>query len=292
MKHLCIGILLAIPTLLSAQTSFAPLGATWYYEKTPFWPFITLDYSKLEVTAIDTIQGRPCSRIEATDWGCSFYWPLLYTWSDNGKVYSYHDNDFYLLYDFNANAGDSWVIHNPPVALGDSMVVIVDSVRFININGQDRKVQYVSNPGLSPGGQWEWGSVIVEGIGNLSFLTPQYPACDPWIYGMRCYDDNLLSLHLVNFPCDSIGKVAVSEPVSRGGLFQPNPVTEGFITLSESVEADQVEVISAMGTLEKRMEIMSDNRLDISELPTGVHLMQLYRKGVWVGTDRVLVLRN
>lgn len=291
MKNLFIGILLAVPALLSAQTPFAPLGATWYYTTSPFVPWITLDYSKVEVTAIDTIQGRPCSKIQATDWGCSFYNPVLYTWSDSGKVYSYHDGDFYLLYDFNANAGDSWVIYNPPQSLGDSMVVVVDSVSMININGQNRKVQYVSNPGIEPGGLLEWGPVIIEGIGNLGFLTPQYPTCDPWVYGLRCYDDSTLSLHLVNFPCDSIGKVAVTEPVSLGGLFRPNPVTQGFITLSESVDADQLEVFSALGTLEKRMEISSGKRLDISELPTGVHLMRLYRRGVWVGTDRVLVLR-
>jgi hypothetical protein len=299
MKKLLFLFPLLLPVLLAAQVEFAPLGATWYFEdNAPPLPW-KLSYIKVEVTGIDTIQGRACKRIESkniygySDWGCSFYAPLLQTYQENGRVFSYHDGDFYLLYDFNANAGDSWVIHNPPLTLGDSLVVEVDSVSFITTNGTTLKVQHVSNPGLGPGELLEWGSIIVEGIGNTGFIAPQYGVCDPWIFGLRCFESDSIDLHLVNFPCDSTKSyVATQEPILRGGLFSPNPVLGNSVSLNTSLDADRVVLQNALGTTQISLTIQSGNPIETGALPAGVYFVSVFKGARLLGLDKLVILKE
>lgn len=297
MQKLLFILLLSCPLSMVAQVEFAPLGATWYFDHySPPLPW-KLAYIKVEVTGIDTIQGRACKRIESknildySDWGCSFYAPLLHTFQKEGRVYAYHDGDFHLLYDFDALAGESWVIHNPPTALGDSLVVVVDSVSFVTINGQNRKVQHVSNPGVEPGGLLEWSDQIIEGIGNIGFITPQYPTCDPWIFGLRCYQDDSLDLHFVDYPCDSTKSyLATREPVVQGGLFSPNPVYNQTITLSDGIDGDRVVVQHLSGSILHSFPIPSDRRIEIGALPSGVYFASIYKEKQLAGIDKLVIL--
>jgi len=286
------------PLFLAAQIEFAPLGATWYFDNDIGAPW-KLSYAKVEVTGIDTIQGRVCKRIESKnhlgniDWGCSFYGPLLHTFEKNGRVFSYHDGGFHLLYDFNANAGESWVIHNPPIAWVDSLVVIVDSISFLTVNGQTLKVQHVSNPGIEPGGLLQWGSEIIEGIGNTGFITPQYPTCDPWIFGLRCYQEDSLDLHFVSYPCDSVKHyVATREPILSGGLFSPNPVSGDRVQLSEDLDADRVILQSTLGAAQKTILIQPGVPFDTGDIPPGVYFANIFKGPRWIGADKLVILRR
>jgi hypothetical protein len=299
MKRLLLLLPFLCPLMLAAQVEFAPLGATWYFEdNSPPLPW-KLAYIKVEVTGIDTIQGRACKRIESkhilggSDWGCSFYAPLLHTFQKNGLVYANHDGDFHLLYDFDALAGESWVIPNPPIAWGDSLVVVVDSVSFVTVNGNVLKVQHVSNPGLGPGELLQWGSEIIEGIGNTGYITPQYPTCDPWIYGLRCYEDDSLDLHFVTFPCDSTKSyVATQAPVLRGGFFTPNPVTGNTVVLSEEIDADRVVLQNTLGAPAKTFLLSQGHTLEIENIEPGVYFATLFLDARLVGTDKLVVLRR
>ena len=286
------------PLFLTAQVEFAPVGATWYYDNSFGAPW-KLVYAKVEVTGIDTIQGRACKRIESKnhlgnmDWGCSFYSPVLHTYEENGRVYAYHDGDFHLLYNFNAMVGESWIIHNPPLALGDSLIVVVDSISLISINGHTLKVQHVTNPGLGPGELLEWGSSIIEGIGNVGFITPQFPTCDPWIFGLRCYQTDSMDLHFVNYPCDTVALYSGTQsPVLRGGLLLPNPVSGNTLALSEAIDADRVVLQNTLGAMQKSLEIQSGNLLNLEEMPSGVYFVQVFKAARLIGVDKLVVLKR
>lgn len=298
MKKLLLSLAFLCPLFLDAQVEFAPLGATWYYDYGIGAPW-KLSYAKVEVTSIDTIQGRACKRIESAnhlggiDWGCSFYAPLLHTYEENGRVYSYHDGDFYLLYDFNAVAGESWVIHNPPVAWGDSLVVVVDSISFLSVNGNTLKVQHVTNPGLGMGELLEWGSEIIEGIGNTGFITPQFPTCDPWIFGLRCYSNDSLDLRFVNYPCDSVKHyLATQDLILRGGIFSPNPALGSTIRLSENMDVDRVVIQNTLGTAQKTFLLDQTSILEIEDVPPGIYFANVFRAKRLVGVDKIVICRR
>lgn len=297
MKKTLFLLLLCCAAHLNAQSEFAPLGATWYYDYSWGFPWI-LNYAKAEVVEELTIQGKLCKRIVSHDhtggegWGCSFYAPELLLHEEGGKVYAYHSGDFYLMYDFNAVAGDSWVIHNPPLSLQDSLVVVVDSVSFIILNGHTLKVQHVSNPGVEPGGLLEWGSTIVENIGNTGFLTPQYPTCDPWVFGLRCFTTDSLDLHFVDYPCDSVKSfIATHEPVLKGRSFQPNPVAAGAtVSVKTPIEVDKVALFNAAGVQVYASAIGVNKTIEIPNLPSGFYLTKMYIREQLLFQDKLLIV--
>jgi hypothetical protein len=299
MKHLYCLIPLLFPVFLNAQTEFAPLGATWYYDYSWGFPWI-LNYAKAQVVEVVTIQGKVCKRIVSHDhsggegWGCSFYAPELFLHEENGKVYSFHSGGFYLMYDFNAGPGESWVIHNPPLCWQDSMVVVVDSISFVTVNGHMLKVQHVSNPGVEPGGLLQWGSTIVENIGNTGFLTPQFGPCDPWVFGLRCFSTDSLDLHFVDYPCDSVKSfIATREPVLQGRSFLPNPVAVGgTVSIKTPFEMDKVSIFSAAGIWMATINTGQDKTMVVPNLPSGLYFVRMYHENQWVGQDKLLIINN
>lgn len=299
MKNLLLLLALFSPCLLHAQVEFAPLGATWYFEdNAPPLPW-KISYIKVEVTGIDTLQGKACKRIESknllgySDWGCSFYAPILHTYQEGARVFAYHDGGFYLLYNFDAVAGESWVIRNPPLAIDDSLVVVVDSVSLITVGNQTLRVQHVTNPGVEPGGLLEWGAEIVEGIGNTGFITPQWPTCDPWIFDLRCYLSDSIQLHLVSYPCDSTKSyLAAPEPVLRKALFIPNPAMAGStVVLSQSLDADRVLIQNVLGAQQKTLIPDSNGQIALGDVPPGVYFTSVYKGSRLVGADKLVVLQ-
>lgn len=287
------------PVLLFSQVEFAPVGATWYYEQYPLIPWWKLVYYKVESTGIDTIQGRACKRIESRNHighleaGCSYYDAEFYTYEDDGRVYIFDNGSFSLLYDFRAGVGESWAIKTPTFEWGDSLVVQVDSISFLSVGANTVKVQHVSHPGVEPGGLLVWGAQIIEGIGNTGFILPQWPTCDPWIYGLRCYADDSLDLHFVSYPCDSIKLLtSTQEPVLQGGIFSPNPVLDNTISLPEEVEADRVVLTNTLGAVQKTYSLRTERVLELGDIAPGIYFAAVYLGPRLVGHDRLVIPRR
>lgn len=298
MKNLLAPAFFLLPFLLAAQVEFAPLGASWYfsYDYGAPWEFA---YAKVEVTGIDTIQGRACKRIESNnhlggiDWGCSPFYPLLQVYQENDLVYFYREGGFHLLYNFGAKAGESWAVKIPPFFTNDSLIVLVDSVYTIQLDGQDFKAQRVSFPNQITETVMDWGRVIVEGIGNLAYAAPQHGLCDPGIYGLRCYQNDSLELHLVPYPCDSVKHYsAITEPVLQGKLLFPNPANSASrIYLGDGLTADQVVLFNSLGQNQGNLQPDASRSMELPSLPPGIYWMQLFQGARLVGIDKLVVLQ-
>jgi len=295
MKKLLTLFLFCCPFLLAAQVEFAPVGATWYYGYSPGlpWEFI---YVKVEVTGIDSIQGRACKHIESTsyfggsDWGCSPWYPFLQVYQENGRVYYFKNGGFHLLYNFDAVAGESWFIKNPSPNQNDSLEVHVDSVSLIVLNGQTLKVQHI--PTNFSGMDWGFGNII-EGIGNTNYITPQLSLCDPQIYGLRCYQDDSLDLHFANYPCDTVALYsATREPILHGGLFAPNPVFDNFIALIKDFDADIVVLQNTLGTTQRTFLLDQGGQMEITDVASGIYFASIFKGKRLVGMDKLVVYRR
>lgn len=183
---------------------FAPVGATWHYNfPEGFSP--NRGYIVTESVKDTIVLGKNAKKLSLTHFTSASSFvnlPSEIIFSDTNKVYLFLYNQFRLLYDFNANQGDT-IFVTEPYYLGnntDTLIpILVDSTKNEMIGGVLKKVQYITS--LEP--SWYFGSKIIKGIGSDNYLLPIFAAADPAPGPFRCYSDSLLSYQLVN-DCEEI----------------------------------------------------------------------------------------
>lgn len=181
---------------------FATPGAEWYFQEEYSSVPITqpaFGYRRYAVTGTTEIQGHLCSVINDQD----------YVYENNKVVYWYNQvNDaFTVLYDFNAEVGDTWYCD-----VNDcSFLVTVQSVGSVSWEGHTYRTLYVTadndNEYLEPA----FDGRIIEGIGYEKGLFPDAELscygcidCDEISY-MRCYlVDGEMLYHEGDYDCDYI----------------------------------------------------------------------------------------
>ena len=175
---------------------FAPLGAEWYFHvwsqgpitEPPFY------YIRHAVTGEAEVQGHLCSVIDG----------YRYVYEEDGVVYMYnHSTDaFTVMYDFNAEEGDTWYCD---IEEGFTCLVTVESVDSVTWNGHTYRTQYVT--GYIPDeGFLIYDGRIIEGIGYEKGLFPHEFVYDGTEYAyMRCYlEDGELLYHEGDYDCDYV----------------------------------------------------------------------------------------
>ena len=187
-----------------APATFAPQGAEWYFDV--FNPWGTHpEYQRFFVEGDTIIQGHQCSIIDQrfVDTGHD---GGEYVYEEDNKVYWFNPttNAFTTLYDFDAEAGESW-----DYEVGDcTHQVIVDSVGSATWNGHTYRTQWVryyeENLPIYYSGK------IMEGIGYERGLFPSVYVCNGWeifdaseIEYLRCYvNDGEMLYHEGGYDCE------------------------------------------------------------------------------------------
>ncbi len=254
---------------------FAPVGAKWYYSERAFAPppFGVFPHV-VEVVGKEMYQGKLCSKLIGI--GAASVPDPLFVYSENDSVFFYSllSGSFELLYDFGAEAGESWVIGglNTPEGL-DSVIVFIDSVSQITVNGTLLKIQHTSCPYLF----FDWGCEIIAGIGNTYFLTPNYGLFEGGIGGLRCYTDTENDLHFVSYPCDTT--LVTSNTIEANTILpisiSPNPASS-FAQLPFA--PDRVQVCNMLG---QQIKISFSNEMfDVSALVPGIYQVLVEKDGL------------
>ncbi len=142
MKHFF--IILALVTqllpLVAQNTEFAPIGARWIRFGYNWTTFPT------EVSTVigDTvIMGNTCRIIQIdshTYYGTDaiihqYNARREYVYTQGGKVYYYRNGEFYTLYNFEAQVGDTWTVKPDPLIDAETGTVQVDSIGTEVIDG-------------------------------------------------------------------------------------------------------------------------------------------------------------
>lgn len=232
-RYLYLCIILSVSVNGQAQ-NWAPDGAVWTYTQT-FVFSSRIDTLVIRTTGDTLIQDKNCKILKRSFGTCDLRPTKEYMYADNGKVFFYDESrtEFQKLYDFNAEAGQSYTIYldfPDNLTSFDSITVTIDSVRSILINGVLLKKQFVSY--LSSDWHWVVGNqgITIEGIGDTWSMFPWfYGACDAnWAGPLRCYYDNVIGL--VDFEtAPSCDYVALGiEDSEATGYFKvyPNPANE------------------------------------------------------------------
>ncbi|NQT78399.1 MAG: T9SS type A sorting domain-containing protein [Bacteroidetes bacterium] len=275
-----LSILITILSLQGFSQGWAEVGAIWHYTQRTINPDIT-SYKTFESIAEDTVVGIPCKKIKVIDrhWGDTLVWHE-YMYSENDSVFFYREGNFHLLYDFGAEAGDSILLPYFWTVNGDStLLMIIDSTSTIDINGEIRKLQYIT---CGDGIVVEFGDKVIEGIGNTYFMFPTY---DGEYFGpLRCYEDNIVGLFISPFhpnngwnfeDCDQI-ITGIDEMDADGYMsIYPNPaISEVFIQDIDDHLPAEVSIYNMTGQIVFQQQGV-DRRIDVSNLQQGLYVVEV-----------------
>lgn len=305
-------LFLCFASTLSAQ-AFGTQG-TWHFEYRLFgYQYIyEVQYEK-----DSTINGKTYQALGAT--GIQYLRTGLHTSqthtapkryfflrTQNDTVYRLDTNgNDYILYDFNAEVGDSWVIGPSDTALNCSgtPTVTVHAKGTDSINGVAINFWQVSSSGSSSYLVFPSGT-IYEHIGFLGsqgldiMFEPTWQNCDttkiigPSPTAMRCYQDPVIGF-INRMPrgndCDSVEAVDLHYTPAQGISIFPNPSTGAFKVESKKQIIDEISIINASGTLLEEIAFRPTNTVTVSRnLSRGIYLLVLKHHGKRVATARLL----
>jgi len=282
--------------LFSAEgQNWAAPGATWYYS---FMNFGMDGYVKITKTADTVINGKNCDVLLKERWWHDYpnsinYYAVIgkdYTYTDSGVVYYYRQGLFFVLYDFNALVGDSWVVagwSSSPCSMQDT--TYVDSVGATVINSDTLKWMWLRPSLGNYNPDWQFSATgfpsagkIIEKIGCTGYMFPEpYCVTDLSEGGiLRCYTDSSGWTYQsgVVSQCDYYytGINETEQPFFFSVI--PNPSSGTFTVTS----AQKISSIGLLNMLGEEMTVPytvtepdSVTKFDLSAFPKGVYLVRL-----------------
>ncbi len=237
------------------------------------------------------ILGKDCEAIEITK---HRYWNdengdthsshviqgKQYTYSSGDSVFHLYGGSFYLLYDFSASVGDTWVIAVDSNSIcDDTAMVQVTQTGTVNINNQVLRtitLATISNTAIGLTGTCveKFGCEPQFNQGICFGPFPGYQNCDGSIvdydiFNFRCYvDDNFETYNPTNIGCNYL--TGLNEIVKSDFRIYPNP-TNGKI----SIEAENIVNIEIMNIEGKQIYIGKVNKVDLTAQPKGIYIIKV-----------------
>jgi hypothetical protein len=295
--------IITIPLMVNSQ-KWIQKGSTWHYD---YWNIGTVGFYKLNYDKDTIIGGQNCQKI--TDSVYVFYYapnqPVLfggkvkltteYTYNNGDSVFYLHDSTFYLLYNFGAHIGDSWIISNDTSGGCLQSVITVTDTGHININNEYLRWIYVES---NIGGKYFMKGKVIESIGFIesnslsinSTLFPREVACDSNVaieYDMlnfKCFSDsNGVIYNPSGEDCEYyLTHLAINKTESKKiaiNIF-PNPAKDVLnVNFSNSFTNNvNINIYSLSGLLIKTIEIpagITSKSIDIHQFSSGMYFYNI-----------------
>lgn len=297
--------LLFLFLLFSLQYSFAQVwvdqGAVWHYDFTGFYDggFVKLEYNQ------DTlIDGVTCQKIEYTRSSFTYNQnsELIFLGESSGlsgityvsgdTVFYRKGEHFFVLYNFGAEVGDSWVIdtttYNLSPMCGDTSSVEVVETGNIQLNGVDYRTITLETTDDSP---YFLEGTFVERFGAVNnsmsghMLFPRQNDCDPnviyeyYVFTFKCFQDNSFPLYIPSAgSCEYA--IGLDENNYSNGFsvsLYPNPVENELTISSSSLEnLNEVLILNVLGEVVEKYAVSSTEKsFDVSHLDNGIYFICL-----------------
>ncbi len=293
-----LGVIIAVCSSLfmltspaQAQTEWAPVGATWYFNRPSFSS--SGSYVLFESIKDSVINGKDVSVIKVTINGVTpVSHEYIHQHGDSVFYFNSHNNAFYLLYNFSAVPGDTIVVHDSYTKLTPAFFHGEDSIdgfiyRVLEVDSvfiSDRWVKRQKVESFPTAwGFTEFGAdaYILNGIGSqlyffglTTFIMPKfYPSL------LRCYDEPGFSFinPAWNHECDFIAATG-NDPKEADCSVYPNPVDDiARVHLSEPVETITIRSIDGR-VLQTYTPQQTDAPIDVSTLTKGSYLIIITSK--------------
>ena len=278
LRYLLFIFIFLFITVTNYGQGFAPVGAKWHYSF-PEFSSPNQGYILIESVKDTTVLSKNAKKLNVTHFPPASSPTSLQSeiiFSDSNKVYLFVYNQFRLLYDFNANQGDTIFVIEPYFSgnnLDTLIPILVDSTKNEIIGGVSKKVQYITS--LEP--TWYFGFKIIKDIGSDNYLLPIFAAADPSPGPFRCYNDSLLNYQLVNDCEEIITSINEKSKLQEQVNVHPNPSHGIFnIALPTPKESVQVEIYNLSGRQQLEYLIIKDKGvIDLSKQPNGIYFVKV-----------------
>ncbi len=250
----------------------------WLYSQYDFIPDTIPKFIEFKKTKDTSVLNRNCIQIEErrvkiVNNKLIFSQALKHILCSGNNEIDYFDinsSKFYNLYNFNLNEGDTAISYCPNFqSLTYSRI---DSIRTEMIGLRTLKVQYhrelfINNSTCNL--SWR----VIEGIGSVKYLFPQYAAVDPPEGGfLLCYKEDENIIYPEEHPeCEFI---TASDDESKNELkVYPNPVNRKLYLKGGSIE------LALLFDVNGKQLIMSKSReIDLEEFQDGFYFIKLVSK--------------
>jgi hypothetical protein len=298
----------AVSNLWGQNSSFAPIGARWYYR-----PYETLQYLNSRLYTFTVTKDTLLDGLMARELTCSVWEDGLFKDYPNLNKYVHVnadavlyrvDNQWVLLFDFGAMPGDTILskvayfdyfggCNEPNPGETWDMRYIIDSTSIETIDGIPLRVQYVRSMCASPLSDKCW---TIGGSGLPEKIVERIGAIDSehwWGQGafcilegfqgyLRCYQDELINYtgSIGNTTCDYV--VGTDNIETYGISVSPNP-TQGVTMFDFSSLAIDLEykVFDCFGQVIKAGNVGTGNtplQIDLNDRPSGVYFAHFYSR--------------
>lgn len=281
-----LSILVAILICCNAHSQdFAPLGAEWYYHEGQAFSG-DINYIKFTSVKDTLIDGEVCRKItKRRKIQCNDRPFTEYLFTRNDTVF-FRDtifNGFQILYNFNSQINDSWIIKTKDEYQDiDTVQITVDSISYTQINDTSLKTLHVTYYRLDERWTYSYGSIIIEKIGDPQYMFnwSNYSdlACDiNWTRGLRCYYDDEIGLYSTGIAdsCTYTYKWTGVEYSSSRPIITiyPNPTAGKLeIKTNSNLEID-VELCNIMGKSLFVSKTSTDEVFDLTNFPNGIYIL-------------------
>lgn len=266
------------PCAVSSYVSFLGTTAQWYYSlwRTDAQPGF---FYRVLAQGDTSLAGKICKVVKVFDsYGQAIPGARFYMYELAKKVYIWKDNQFRLLYNFDAAVGDTVtaaVVYQPELRVFETHTLPgISEVRYriknIRVSNYRKlwDVEYLDSG-------WRFSDSITEGIGSWSgFFGGTYTQADSGITGnLRCYFNGT---HGVNYgnqsQCDKILSLT-EHSVFTELRIHPNPATDKLNVPSHLVNETYMIYTSA-GQLIQKGKVTNEGIIEVEDLPKGLYNIQ------------------
>ena len=298
MKKIILLIVL-IPQFVFSQ-NWIEKGTVWHYDQV----LNGIGFHKLMYNEDTLINGHLCQKI--IDSTYTFYQqpngivlyggitaaPTHYTYNIGDSVFCLNDSTFYLLYDFSAQIGDSWVISSDTLGGCDTSFILVNDTGSMMVNNKVKKwIDITSNAG----GKMLMQGRILEGIGNISGFSIN----NLFAYNVPCDTNVILCFEYNSFKCFSRNDRLLYNPSGldceyylthasidnsfeeRKVFVYPNPANDQVsfnFGVNNSIKINEIWIYNSLGQLikkEKFANFQQDYKINISDYKSGIYYYKI-----------------
>lgn len=285
---------------------WAPTGAKWHYTFSNFWisGYVSIE-NTTDTLILDNSTGqlRNCQKLVKTFWSYNHLngnrdTILLgseYTWSNEDTVFIFRHNQFYVLYDFSAQPGDTWNVPETNNEFGG----LCDTVGVVNVvSVGDTVINFVSLRYIvvEPEDQTHWvlSGIIIEKTGPLWYMLPEAACIIDYMEGgpLRCYQDSGFQYNTGIAPyCDYI--LGVQETETNPMQVYPNPATYHVNVTCDPNELYDLRIINIQGqTIKKFHDVGNGMNINLHGIAPGLYFIALSNEQQQASISKLQILRR
>jgi hypothetical protein len=209
----------------------------------------------------------------------------------NTIIYRNNSGDEGVLYDFSLEAGDTTYTITEFTYGNERIMVIVDSIEYVEIGGISRKKMWIHNDE-----SWEAHDFWIEGLGSnngpLHTFIHNYWVCPYWQLSC-CFEDGVQIFQHDFLDC-YVNTVGIGEVKDSEAKINPNPIKEGqnlFIELqnNELISGIEFKDLTGKSVARQNGTFNSEMNVLVPQLPKGVYMLLIHTNSSKVVTRKILI---